>query len=296
MANKYFNWQSSLKRFVRFDAARSEDMNDALDQVSVGLDSVETDTKRAIKLPASGTDQLLNLTPGQRANLLLGFGPDGGVAAVPGGGRFAGDWATGTAYLVSDTFRDPASKNIYSTVTGHTSTTIAADLEAGKIRLAVNVVDVELAKTAAQAAQASAELAKSGADIARSGAETARLGAEQARDAAQGYAASAVNSPGTSATSTTSLTITVGTKSLVIQVGKAFSVGQFLIIASTATPGNYMVGQITSHDSATGALVVNVSAIGGVGTFSSWTVSLTAASTGLATGGQDFLLFDMGVI
>lgn len=153
MSNKYFNWPDSLRRFVRFDAARSEDVNDALDEISAAMGAVEVDTKRALKLPTSAGDQLLDLAPEQRANLLLGFDPAGKVAAVPGGGRFAGDWATATAYLVSETFRDPASKNIYSTAAAHTSTAIADDLAAGLIRLAVNVVDVELAKAEAQDAR-----------------------------------------------------------------------------------------------------------------------------------------------
>ena len=153
MSNKYFNWPDSLRRFVRFDAARSEDVNDALDEISAAMGAVEVDTKRALKLPTSAGDQLLDLAPEQRANLLLGFDPAGKVAAVPGGGRFAGDWATATAYLVSETFRDPVSKNIYSTAAAHTSTAIADDLAAGLIRLAVNVVDVELAKAEAQDAR-----------------------------------------------------------------------------------------------------------------------------------------------
>lgn len=156
MSNKYFNWPDSLRRFVRFDAARSEDVNDALDEISGAMGAVEIDTKRALKLPASASDQLLDLAPEQRANLLLGFDPSGRVAAVPGGGRFAGDWATATAYLVSETFRDPVSKNIYSTAVAHTSTVIADDLAGGKIRLAINVVDVEAAKDAAAASASTA--------------------------------------------------------------------------------------------------------------------------------------------
>lgn len=99
-----------------------------------------------------------------------------------------------------------------------------------------------------------------------------------AQDAAAS-AASAINAPGTSATSTTSLTIGTGSQTLTIQTGKAFSVGQYVIIANTPSPANYMVGQITAHDSGTGSLTVNVASIGGSGTLSAWTVSLTAVAS-----------------
>jgi len=79
-------------------------------------------------------------------------------------------------------------------------------------------------------------------------------------------AASALLAPGTSATSTTSTTIGTGSKTITIQTGKAFAVGQFVVIASAAGPSNYMAGQITAHDSGTGSLTVLVATIGGGGT------------------------------
>ena len=39
-------------------------------------------------------------------------------------------------------------------------------------------------------------------------------------------------------------------------------------------PPNYMDGQVTSYNSGTGALVVNVTAIGGTGTLAVWTISI----------------------
>jgi hypothetical protein len=91
-------------------------------------------------------------------------------------------------------------------------------------------------------------------------------------------AATAVNAPGTSATSTTSLAIGTGSKSLTVQTGKAFVVGQWVTITSTASPANWMHGQITAYTSGTGALVVNVAMVGGSGTIASWTVALSAPS------------------
>lgn len=91
-------------------------------------------------------------------------------------------------------------------------------------------------------------------------------------------AATATNAPGTSATSTTSLAIGTGTKALTVQTGKAFVVGQWLTVTSTATPANWMHGQITAYTSGTGALTVNVTAVGGSGTYAAWTIGLSAPS------------------
>jgi len=97
--------------------------------------------------------------------------------------------------------------------------------------------------------------------------------------AAAAASASAINAPGTSATSTTSLAISRGSKTLTIQTGKALTLGQFVVIANTAAPGNYMTGQITGYDSGTGELVVNVVYFEGGGTFTAWSISLTAINT-----------------
>lgn len=95
---------------------------------------------------------------------------------------------------------------------------------------------------------------------------------------ASSSAATAVNAPGTSATSTTSLAIGTSSKSLTVQTGKAFVIGQWVTITSTASPANWMHGQITAYTSGTGALVVNVGLTGGGGTVAAWTIGLSAPS------------------
>jgi hypothetical protein len=92
-------------------------------------------------------------------------------------------------------------------------------------------------------------------------------------------AASALNAPGTSATSTTSLTIGSGAQSLTIQTGKLFTVGQTAVIARTSDPVDQMTGVITAHNSGTGALSVIIPTNGfdGSGTFTDWTISLSGA-------------------
>lgn len=82
------------------------------------------------------------------------------------------------------------------------------------------------------------------------------------------------------ATSTTSLAVGTGSKSLTIEVGKSFQIGQSVRVASTASPTNYMDGQVTAHNNGTGALTVNVTATGGSGTIAAWTISILPAGAG----------------
>lgn len=111
-------------------------------------------------------------------------------------------------------------------------------------------------------------------------------------------AASAVNAPGTTAMSSTSMLIEIAPKSFNVQTGKLFSVGQTVVIASRANPLNQMTGIITVFTSSTGAMTVNVSTIVGSGTFTDWNIAVAAVAgiplsrqiiaSGLATGGGDF--------
>jgi hypothetical protein len=75
------------------------------------------------------------------------------------------------------------------------------------------------------------------------------------------------------ATSTTTLTIGLGAKTLIIAANKNFAVNQWVLIQETANPANQMLGQITSYSGT--SLIVNVAAIGGSGIHSDWTVVLT---------------------
>lgn len=80
----------------------------------------------------------------------------------------------------------------------------------------------------------------------------------------------------TNATSTTSLAIGLGSKSLTVQTGKSYVVGMTVKIASTAVGSTWMLGDITSYTTGTGALVVTVTSISGSGTLAAWTISQSA--------------------
>jgi hypothetical protein len=89
-------------------------------------------------------------------------------------------------------------------------------------------------------------------------------------------AAEAMNLNATSGTSATSNSIGTGAKTFTANTGKSWLPGMFLVIADTAAPStNSMIAQVTSYNSGTGALVVDVKAVLGSGTKTAWTISQT---------------------
>lgn len=104
-------------------------------------------------------------------------------------------------------------------------------------------------------------------------AQAAASSASSAAASANAAAVAAAQSSAMTGTSTTSLAVGTGSKSLTTQAGKAFLVGQFVIVASSASPANYMHGQVTAYNSGTGAMTVSVVAIGGSGTLAAWSIT-----------------------
>lgn len=94
----------------------------------------------------------------------------------------------------------------------------------------------------------------------------------------------------TNATSTTSLTVGAGSKSLTVETGKSYVPGMSVKIASTASPSNWMLGDVTSYTTGTGALVVNVTDASGSGTVAAWTVSQSSPGA-ITTSAQQTQLY-----
>lgn len=90
-------------------------------------------------------------------------------------------------------------------------------------------------------------------------------------------AAGAIATASTNTNSTTSLVIGTGTQTLTVETGKALVPGMWILLAYRSDPSNNMTGQVTSYDAGTGALVLNVTATNGAGTFADWTGSVTGA-------------------
>lgn len=76
-------------------------------------------------------------------------------------------------------------------------------------------------------------------------------------------------------TSTTSLTIGIGSKTFAIQTGLAYEAGNRVHIGATANQSNWMEGFVSAYDAGTGSMTVAVSDVGGAGTIASWGIGLT---------------------
>lgn len=75
-----------------------------------------------------------------------------------------------------------------------------------------------------------------------------------------------------SGTSSTSLTVATGAKTLTTQAGKAFVPGHAVQLVDTANVANTMSGTVTTYNSANGGMTVNVTKTTGSGTVASWAV------------------------
>lgn len=91
-------------------------------------------------------------------------------------------------------------------------------------------------------------------------------------------------------TSTSSVTLGTGAKSLTTQTGLAWTAGAR--VRWSASTSNWMEGTITSYDTATGAMAISVagsSDVSGSGTYTSWTINTAGypgASGAVAPGGS----------
>lgn len=146
--------------------------------------------------------------------------------------------------------------------------------------------DVNLKQTQAAASTVAADASADAAALSETNAAVSAVAADASADAAALSATSAINAPGTTATSTTSLTIGTGSKTFTIQTGKAYSVGQTVVVANTVTPANQMTGVIIDHNSGTGSITVDVQAVSGAGTFASWSVGMSTISGVITVNGQ----------
>lgn len=158
MADRYYSNTDEGQRFQPGTTVEAGQVDGKLDEITAGFQGVALDTDRSLKLPSvTGTSQELNATPLQRRRKVVGFDADGNLTLLQGF-DWRGNWAAATEYFVNDVFRDPATKNLYFTITRHTSAAaLSTDITAGRVELAISVEEVEQAKQDAQAARDKAQ-------------------------------------------------------------------------------------------------------------------------------------------
>ena len=201
--SRYFDWTASLKRFVRFDTARSEDVNDALDELTAGLDDLDLDVNRSIKLPSGTADQTLALGSGARANKVLAFDGSGNITVSANSVDSAAASAVAAAASQS-----AAASSASAASTSASNAASSASAAAGSASTAST--QASNASTSATNAASSASAANTSATSAATSASTATTQASNASTSATS-ASSSASAASTSATNAATSATTAGT-------------------------------------------------------------------------------------
>jgi len=85
MSNKYFDSANNPNRAVPYEVARAEQINNTDDLIEQGMELVEKDIIRSIKLPeGTTTDQVITLNVSERSNGVIGFDSSGNITVLGG--------------------------------------------------------------------------------------------------------------------------------------------------------------------------------------------------------------------
>ena len=159
--------------------------------------------------------------------------------------------------------------------------TVAASAAAAAASAAAALISEGLAD--ADAIQVAADLVATNQDTIDTAADVATT-TQDAIDTAADVVTTAANAAKLTGTSTTSLAIAVASKGFTTQASKFFTVGYWLLITSDADTTNYMHGQVTAYSGT--SLTVNVTNIGGTGTFADWTISVSGTRGAIGSTGS----------
>ncbi|PKV42735.1 hypothetical protein CLU92_0005 [Janthinobacterium sp. 61] len=148
---------------------------------------------------------------------------------------------------------------------GGEANALAADVNAKQVQANTSAASAAASVDAATAQVAAAQAARDAAVVARIAAQAA---ASDAQQAATGTVLIG--------TSTTSLVIGTGNKTLTTQSGKQYAANIFITAVSASDPTRFMSGTVVSYSGTT--LVIAVTAVGGSGaTVANWNISVTGA-------------------
>ena len=190
-------------------------------------------------------------------------------------GTSAAAAASATAALASQVAAAASATSATASATSATASATTATTQAGisTAQAVISTAQAVIATTQASNASTSASSASASAATAT----TQATNASNSATAAANYL--------TVGTSTTSVLIGTGAKSFTADTGKAWGAGLILSISSAANTANFMHGTVTSYNSGTGALVMNILDVGGSGTLNDWGIAIsgTQGPTG-ATG------------
>lgn len=260
-------------RDLAVSSAESADQ-DASDANLSKLAAASSQTAAATSAAAAGASQTAAATSATNAAgsaTAAGNSQTAAAASQAAAGNSATAAAgSATAASTANTEAQAARTQAVNSATSATGSQTAAATSASAA--SASETNAATSKTAAATSQtAAANSATAAAGSATAAAASAQSAASSADDA-EWSASVALNAPGTSATSTTSLAIGTGARSLVLaQTGKAFVVGQWVYLVDSSSPASrWMHGTVTAFTPGTGAMTVNVVRIGGSGTFASW--------------------------
>ncbi len=249
-------------------------VNAEFDSLEIQLQEARRDLARAIvrdRLDASGGS---NVLPAPQAGKGLAWKQDGtgfewvtnqlseqqmvdaGLAAEAA--AQAAQAAAAASASAASTSQSAAAISATAAASSQTAAAASATAAAGSQAAAA---------TAATNAASSATTAAAQASNAATSETNASTSAAAA--AASAVAAAAVNT----GTSSTSQAVASGSKTFTTQSGKQWSVNQWLVIVSAGTPTAYMIGQVSSYSGTT--LTLNVTTIGGSGTYTDWNIGVT---------------------
>lgn len=192
--------------------------------------------------------------------------------------------ASGSATAAGNSATAAAGSATSASTSAGTATTQAgiATTQAGTATTQAGIATTQAgnASTSATNAGNSATAAGNSATAAGTSATNAATSATNAATSETNAAASAARLTGTSASS---VPIATGSKVFTTQSGKDFNVGSNVKIVSGANPANYFFGDVTAYSGTT--LTVNVTAIGGSGTFADWTIQGRTGLQGIPAAG-----------